>query len=85
MPTETVASPTSSSSVRKLARNDYVECLWKGKWQVGRIVCVNNTRQPPEEWADNDTVNVQLPTGTDSHAIGVPSHHIRYLRPLSEG
>lgn len=65
--------------------NDFVECLYRGKWVAGRVCCINNTREPPEEWADDNTVNVLLANGHNNHAIGLAPHEVRVLRPLKVG
>lgn len=40
-------------------------------------MCVNNTRQPPEEWADDNSVNVQLAQGNNDFAVGLEPHQVR--------
>ena len=56
---------------------DYVLCYHRGSWEAGRVVCLNNTRQPPEEWADDDTVNVLLVKGHNDYAIGLHPHQVK--------
>ena len=49
------------------------------------MCCVNNTRDPPQEWADDNTVNVLLANGQNNYAIGLGPHEVRVLRPLQVG
>jgi len=81
---ECAAENSDSSSAKtsgpQCSVGDYVVCLHGGQWVPGRVVCVNNTREPPEEWADDDTVNVLLAKGKNNHAIGLHPHEVISFR-----